>query len=185
MPTERGCAAAGSDYNQGIHGLENWDMTDTPPQQSWIARNPLKFVIGCVGALVVVTMSLSIGIICFVLYVMKASDAFQLSLKQVQADSRVQAELGAPIKDGWYVLGNINTGGDGGNANIYYPISGSKGSGTVQVQATKNMGTWSFQKLVVTVDGQKTVVTLIPAGSTTGPDKLTPEKPTETDGENP
>jgi hypothetical protein len=139
-------------------------MSEPPPQKSRMSRTSRFILFGC--------LALTIGFFCFtglfiygVIYVMKSSDAFQISLKQVQSDTKVQSVLGTPVRDGWFVLGNVEVNPESGNADIGYSISGPKGSGVVHVKATKLLGKWTIDHLVVTPDGQQKDLILVPVES--------------------
>lgn len=54
---------------------------------------------------------------------------------------------GEPIEAGWLVSGNVETTGPTGHANLAIPITGPDGSGTIQLEATKNAGEWYFDHL--------------------------------------
>ena len=92
---------------------------------------------------------------------MKGSDAYKLTMAQVQEDAQVVEALGKPIEAGWFVSGNIQLNGSEGVANISIPISGPKNSGTVTSRAAKVAGVWDISLLVVRVDGNPTPIVLI------------------------
>jgi hypothetical protein len=83
---------------------------------------------------------------------MKSSDAYRLALQRVQASPAAAAALGAPIQEGWLVMGNIEVNGPSGAANLQIPVSGPAGEGDVFVEATKSAGAWNFQTLVLQLD---------------------------------
>ena len=78
---------------------------------------------------------------------LKSSDAYTESLKQVQANDAVKNLIGSPVEPGFWLTGSININGSSGNADISYPVSGPKGSGTVYVVGTKSEGSWHYSKI--------------------------------------
>ena len=54
---------------------------------------------------------------------------------------------GEPIEAGWLVSGNIQINGQTGRADLSIPISGPRGGGQLQVEATKNAGEWHLDSL--------------------------------------
>ncbi len=83
---------------------------------------------------------------------MKSSDAYKQALDKAKSNPDVVAALGSPIKEGYFTSGSININGASGNADLAIPISGSKGKGTVYLEAQKSAGEWSYSKLVVQID---------------------------------
>ena len=92
---------------------------------------------------------------------MKGTDAYKISMKQVKASPEVVAALGQPISAGWVVTGNTRLSGSSGTADLSIPISGPKGEGRVLSQATKVGGTWIIHLLVVRIDGVAKPIILI------------------------
>ena len=110
---------------------------------------------GCLFVLFILLCLLFVGGTAYgVMALMKSSDAYAMSLKKIQADQAVIAELGSPIQEGWYATGNIQVNPASGTANLAYPLSGPKGSATVYVHATKSGGTWTLDTLSVKIDGK-------------------------------
>jgi hypothetical protein len=66
------------------------------------------------------------------------------------------SELGAPIAPG-FPWGNIKTTGDRGEAALSFSATGSKGHGTVYVDALKSGGKWRLTRLDLAVDGGRTI----------------------------
>lgn len=120
-----------------------------PPQKSWLSRNWIwALPVGCLG-LIGMAAGAIVLLIGFIFGMIKSSDAYQQPLAKAQADPQVRAALGDPVKDTWYVTGNINLVNDGGSANLQIPLSGPKGEGTLYVVATKAQGTWTFQTMLL------------------------------------
>jgi hypothetical protein len=50
-------------------------------------------------------------------------------------------------------IGEIQVNGPNGRANISFSIEGPNGKGTVYVQATKSLGQWNLDQLILEQDG--------------------------------
>jgi hypothetical protein len=133
-------------------------MNTTPPplppirtggwwQRHWKWALPALGVLGLslFAAFVLLAVSALFGM-------MKSSDAYKLALQRVQASPAATAALGAPIHDGWLVMGNVQINGPSGAASLQIPVSGPQGAGDVFVEATKSAGAWNFQTLVLQLD---------------------------------
>ena len=143
-------------------------MEITTPKKNWFSRN-WKWVVP-VGVLV---SGLALVVCCVVggaaaiyggvnsiLGILKSHPAFQDSLEMVQADARVQELLGTPIEAGSLVSGSISETPVDGTAELSYPVSGPKGSGTVYVSAKKVEGEWVLTRVVLKMDktGERLVI---------------------------
>ena len=133
-----------------------------PPQQQpkgcW-GRN-WKWIVptGCLGLLVVVA-ALGVGIFFVVMSAVKSSEVYRFALAKARSNPTVVAELGEPIKDGWFVQGSVNEQlGGHGQARFQIPISGPKKSGTIYVVALKDPQvheySWYYTTLSVEIEGR-------------------------------
>ena len=91
----------------------------------------------------------------------KSSGAYKLALQRAQADKRVAEVIGSPVKEGWYVTGQIHVNGPGGKAELAFPIAGSTGKAEVFVQAHKTMGEWHLDDLVVEFENPRKRIDLL------------------------
>jgi len=100
------------------------------------------------------------GFVYFIGSIMKSSDAYQISLDQIQNHPQVIETLGKPIEAGFFVSGSVSIQNSTGNADISYNIEGPKATGKAYVEANKEKGQWLFQSIVVEVnpDGQRIVL---------------------------
>lgn len=138
-------------------------METLTPKKSWLARNwiwlipvgLLAVALSCAGCVVA-------GAVGF-FNIMKSNAAFQDSLAMVQADSRAQQLLGAPIAAGFFVSGEISETPASGTAELSYSVSGPKGSGTVYVSAKKTEGEWVITRLVLVMDKTKNRLIIVGA----------------------
>ena len=96
-------------------------------------------------------ISLITGLIFLIGGVMKSSDAYKISLDQVQHHQQVIEMLGEPIDAGFFVGGEVKIENSSGFADIFYTIEGPKAEGVVYVRADKEMGQWAFQRIVVEI----------------------------------
>ncbi|MCA1618831.1 MAG: TonB family protein [Acidobacteria bacterium] len=112
--------------------------------------------VGCLG-LILGVVALVVGIFFFAMSAMKSSEVYQGGLKAAQAHPAANERLGEPIKDGWFVKGNINLNAAGGNANFEIPLSGPKKTGTLFVRAVSPDGTWMYERLDLAVEGGETI----------------------------
>jgi len=127
-------------------------MPPSQPPRSWWSRNWKWFVpvvtLPPLLCCCVTPVLLFVGVFSAI----RSSEPFTKSLEMVQASPEVQAELGTPIKAGFMLQGNINYQNSGGDADIYYPVSGPNGSATVYVTATRAQGQWTFDDVTVSID---------------------------------
>jgi hypothetical protein len=127
------------------------ELQPQPQKKGWWGRN-WKWVVpvGCLG-IVVLSVAFVFGLVFLIFGIMKSSDAYKNAVAQVTTHEVVQDRLGAPIKTGLIVTGNINVNGPSGRASLAIPISGPKGKGRLYVEATKLAGQWQFATLMVEI----------------------------------
>jgi len=122
-------------------------------------KKDLKWILlGILGAILFIAFSASI--VFFVMKLMKG-DAYQLSLSSVTVNAEVKEVVGEPIIPSWYVLGSVNTNGPDGSASLQYSIKGPASSGKVYVYATKTVGEWRLDRVVVSVDSSDKRITVV------------------------
>jgi hypothetical protein len=100
----------------------------------------------------------------------KSSDVFQMSLAKVEASAEASELIGKPVSTG-FPMGSINVAGPRGSASLSYSISGPKGAGTVYVEATKDMGRWEIDRLVLEQEGTGRRIDLMPSNAVGGAEK--------------
>lgn len=133
-----------------------------PPAQKPASRKVGCWIgLGCLGLLIAVAL-FGFAIFGVVMGAMRSSDAYQAAVNAASSNPTVVAELGAPIKPGWFTSGSINVNGSTGHADMSIPISGSVGSGKISAVADKAGGTWTFKKLSVSIDGKPAAIDLLP-----------------------
>jgi hypothetical protein len=135
-------------------------MMDLQPRPSWWSRNwkwavPVLCVVGVV-AVALPILVVGAGAYLFVSFMdhtMKSSGGYQQALAIARTDPAAIRALGAPIKDGWFPTGHVESGGTGGSSDLAIPVSGPDGGGTLYVRATSDMGDWHITRLVLKVKG--------------------------------
>jgi hypothetical protein len=93
---------------------------------------------------------------------MRSSDAYKVALAAAQREPSVIAELGAPIRAGWFTTGELRGDDSSGEARLEIPISGSRGSGKISVRAYKSSGQLTFSDLNVRISGRASPINLLP-----------------------
>lgn len=92
---------------------------------------------------------------------MKSTDVYKEALARARKSAAVTEALGTPIKDGFFVSGNTNVNGAGGESNMSIPISGPKGKGTLYFKAEKALGRWNFLGLEAQIEGREERIDLL------------------------
>jgi len=131
-------------------------MQNIPPQLStlpntWFERN-WKWVLSLLCVLGLLGIA---GLVFLILTLLKSSDAYQGAISRVKNDPAAITALGSPIKEGLFFSGNINMSGSSGRADLAIPISGPKAKATAYVLATKSLGEWHFDHLIIQIDDTK------------------------------
>ncbi len=122
--------------------------------RSWWQRN-WKWVVpaGCLAFLALFVL--------FFFTVMRHTDVFREALARAEASPQVRAELGEPVREGWWVAGHIRTTGPSGNAALSIPLKGSRKDGTLYAVAHKSAGIWKYDTLEVAVEGRPGRISLL------------------------
>jgi Cytochrome oxidase complex assembly protein 1 len=119
----------------------------------WFKRH-WKWVVP-LGVLVVGSFALAFAL--GLVHVMKQSDAYQIPLGRARSAAAVIEQVGEPMREGWFLQGNIQLVNDGGTANISFPLKGPKGECTVFVVAWKKAGNWHYRRVVVVPDSGRQI----------------------------
>jgi len=129
------------------------DWNRYSPTGDWIEPPGLstrgKLGIGTLAAVSVVVLFV-IPLFFGVDAMMRRSDAYKLTLNTAQASPCVTNALGSPLEPGWMVTGGISESSTEGSANLSIPVSGPKGKGNLDVDATQLNGKWRIDSLVFT-----------------------------------
>jgi len=100
------------------------------------------------------------GLIGGTFYVFSHSEAYELGTSKLQASTEAADVLGTPISTG-LPMGSIRISGTTGRAILSFSATGSKVTGRVFLEATKQAGVWSLTKLMLKVEGRDGVIDLI------------------------
>lgn len=76
------------------------------------------------------------------------------TLRALEACPASAERLGTPITESWVGMscGNAKTSGDRGRASWMFPVSGPRGSGSVEIRARRRNGVWALESGVLTTD---------------------------------
>jgi len=129
------------------------------PRPNWGQRNWKWFVPSCCGSILVAAFVFSFAFFA----VFRRTDVFKGALDKATTNPQVRAELGEPIKEGWWVNGHVRTSGPTGNAALSFPLKGSSKDGTLYAVAHKSAGQWTYDRLEVAVDGREERINLLDA----------------------
>jgi hypothetical protein len=94
----------------------------------------------------------AIGIFFAVASALKDSEVYKLALAEIRDNEEIVAITGTPVKAGT-PTGSFEESGPNGNASLSFGLSGPKSSGTVFLQARREMGQWQIDKMVFEQDG--------------------------------
>jgi cytochrome oxidase complex assembly protein 1 len=131
------------------------------PRPNWWQRNWKWFVpTGCL-VLLALCAAFVFSLVVFVFSVIRHTDVFKDALEKAKANPQVQAELGEPIREGWWLTGEVRTVGPTGNADIAIPLKGSRKNGTLYAVAQKSAGKWTYDRLEVEVEGRAERIDLL------------------------
>ena len=128
-----------------------------PRKRSWLERHWVL----AIGVGVLLMLFIAAGFVLGLFALMAHSDAATLAMDRAQNHPVLIQNLGQPIERGFPVMGQINLQNSSGEARLSIPVSGPKGKACLFVQATKNHGTWSFQKLTATLNSDSQEIDLL------------------------
>ena len=153
-----------------------------PQQKGCLGRNwKWMLPVGCLGLILAGLLFIG-GIVFVAMSAIKSSEVYKGALGVVQNHPTAVERLGQPIKDGWFVQGNIKLDASGGNANFQIPVSGPKNSGTLHVKAVSPEGTWMYERLDLAVGGE--TVSLLDRNVVQPPPGSTVDVEEDADGSN-
>ena len=134
---------------------------DSKPAPSWWARH-WKWLVpaGCLTGLAGVAGFIAL-IVSLVFGLIKSTTPYKEALAKAQRDPVVIGRLGTPIEGGFLVSGSVNLSGGKGEAQLAIPLQGSRGSGTLYVEARQSAGTWTYSTLTVQPDGAGEPISLL------------------------
>jgi hypothetical protein len=129
-------------------------------KQNWIDEHWKLFtlILFLVASLV---FTLFFGAIAIgVIHLTKSSGVYQMALQEVRSHEQAINILGLPITPGWYVTGSIHIENGDGEAILEIPVKGTQQEGVVKLDATKKDDRWSFNYLLLDVEGSDTDIVI-------------------------
>jgi hypothetical protein len=134
---------------------------DSQPAPSWWVRHwPWLVPAGCLTALAGVAAPIAL-VVSLLFGLLKSTTPYKEALARAQRDPVVIGRLGTPIQGGFLVSGNVSLSGGSGEAQLAIPLQGSRGSGTLYVEARRKAGTWTYSTLTVRPDGAGEPINLL------------------------
>ncbi|HXR39605.1 MAG TPA: cytochrome c oxidase assembly factor Coa1 family protein [Terracidiphilus sp.] len=81
----------------------------------------------------------------------RRSALFKDAIHNMEESQAARADLGVPIKIGWPIQGEMDSGltGDSGHSTLLIPVSGNHGEGTLRVLGTKTNGVWTIHEITL------------------------------------
>ena len=153
---------------------------EQPQQRNWWGKNAFWVVpLGCLGVISIIGVFV-ITVLFLVYGGLKSSDPYKQALATANADARVVRALGSPITDRFFTTGSFNTSGPTGRAEFALPVKGPKGNATIFVTASKSLGKWNFEALVVEITGTHERLDLLPGPSASTPTPTATPAPEQT-----
>jgi len=142
--------------------------TPPSPPPALPAKKTNWWLLGCGGCLgLIVFGMIGAGALFFgVMKVIKSTEPYQTALTAATNSPEVQAELGTPIKTGFFLQGSVNSNIQNGitteTANLTIPLKGPKASGSLHYAAQKTDAKWTVSDFTVTVEGSEKKIHLGP-----------------------
>ncbi len=116
----------------------------------WLVRHWKLLLAGVLTAQVVGFVSI-LGILEIAF---RVSEPYAYAVGLAKSDDRVVALLGTPIREGFFASGSLNSSDVTGNAKMAIKLQGPRGSVTLYVVGTKDLGKWTYSAIdVVPKDG--------------------------------
>lgn len=130
-----------------------------PPavKRGWWARH-WKWAVPLLALLLGAMLLASLAVFVMgIARVTKSSEPYRIGLAEAKVDPRVVAALGEPIKDGIMPSGSISTSNGSGSANLNVSLHGSRGNGTLYIEAERHAGEWHYTTLQVLPDAGEAI----------------------------
>lgn len=106
-----------------------------------------------------VLIGLFVALFFYIMAAAKSSEVYKLSIVKLQSNSAATNALGTPITTG-FPMGSIEISGPKGKADFSFSAEGSKSTGTVYVDAVKDLGTWKINRIELEVEGYQDRINL-------------------------
>lgn len=136
---------------------DNAAMPPAPVRKGWWARH-WKWAVPLVALLLGAMLLASIAVFVLgIARVTKSSEPYRIGVAGAKVDQRVVAALGEPIEDGIMPSGSISTSNGSGSANLSVSLHGSRGNGTLYIEAERHAGEWHYTTLQVLPDAGEAI----------------------------
>jgi hypothetical protein len=89
------------------------------------------------------------------------SEPYKIAVKEVTSNPKAREVLGDNIKPGWTTNFEYDESGSSGKMSMALGVAGSKGKGTLYVDAKKDLGRWLLLRSELELDGQSNRVNLL------------------------
>ena len=133
---------------------------DPAPGQDYVPNNWWTIPGGCL-LLLLIFITASVGVVALIQFSLSRSGAYRQAIERTRTNPTAIAQLGSPIRAGWFTSGNVHVDGNTGDAQLVIPISGPQNHGTIFVIAHKEAGPWQFSSLQLAVPGRKERIDLL------------------------
>jgi cytochrome oxidase complex assembly protein 1 len=130
------------------------------PGEDYVPNNWWKVPGGCLVLLSLFIVG-SLGVLSLIQFSLSRSGAYHQALDRARSHPIVSAQLGSPIRPGWFTSGQVDVRGPNGTAQLVIPVVGPKNHGTLFVVAEKKGGKWEFQSLMLAVFGRSDRIDLL------------------------
>ncbi|MCC8626226.1 cytochrome c oxidase assembly factor Coa1 family protein [Xanthomonas vesicatoria] len=121
-----------------------------------------KWIVPGIGLALFLVLALVVGALVYVITgAVKSSDVYRGALHSARADTRVIHALGTPIDEAFLPDGSVSYVGSLGEAHFSVGLHGPRGQGSVQVDATRRHGRWTYQRLTF-ASTQAAPISLLP-----------------------
>ena len=139
-------------------------MTDAfqpdPPRSVSPWKIGLAVGLGCFAIIAVIALLVGGGLFA-AFKTVKESGPLPAGLELARSNPAVVESLGEPIKVGMRMSGDIHFNNDGGSADVWFPISGPKGAGSLHLVGTRQNEQWTFDVAEVVLDDSGTTIDLL------------------------
>jgi Cytochrome oxidase complex assembly protein 1 len=132
-----------------------------PRPKTWLEKNWKWFVPVVTGGALLIVAVFVFAVLIFVFSIIRNTYPYQYATQRASESPAVAERIGKPLHLGWFVSGQINYTGSGGNAYLRIPISGPKGKGTIVLEGKRSEGHWNFETLEVDVAGSSEPINLL------------------------
>ncbi|WP_369942254.1 cytochrome c oxidase assembly factor Coa1 family protein [Xanthomonas medicagonis] len=128
-----------------------------PAKRGWWSRH-WKWAVPLLALLLGALLLVSIAVfVVGIASVTKSSEPYRIGLVGAKVDPRVVAALGEPIEDGIMPSGSISTSNGSGSAKLNVSLHGSRGNGTLYIEAERHAGEWHYTTLKVVPDAGEAI----------------------------